>query len=540
MSLDLLIELAGGIDNVRRILSPSEFVIVAVHNNECCHPLPDGVTSTLVLGEWQLSMSRGDIGDDELRQVGEKLAKQQRSRAQPYQTPTYSPYRPQWHISPPQGLLNDPNGFIYHQGEYHLFYQWYPYACEHKDKYWVHLTSTDLVNWNYQSLALTPSDWFDSHGAFSGHAVSQDDGLYLFYTGNVRIGEQRHRQTTQCLAYSQDGRSFKKCGPVIRHLPAGVTEHIRDPKVFFANGEWVMLLGAQTTELTGRLAVYRSTNLTDWQFDGLYGEEIAQGYMWECPDTFILNEQRFFVFGPQGIKDDNPHHTIGHQNRIYRMSLDDTNHPTLHEGWQLDAGFDFYAPQTTQTPDGRRVMIGWMGLPDEVQHPSCDQQWLHQLTTLREIHWQDGQLKQYPAQELQQLRQAPHQLVLSAQGVDAQSASYELHLVLEWGQELRLMAGSEHYVSIIADSERSVLRLDRQHTQIRQGDVIRELVLDSARIALVIFVDHSSLEIFINRGDKVMTTRAFVPSDATNIHLLGGKAQATLYPLRAASAPFSG
>ena len=538
MSLDLLIELAGGMDNICRILTPSNLVTVAVLDKHRTHTLPQDVTMTSVLGEWQLSMARGSICDEELRQVGQSIAEQQVRRAQAYLTPTASAYRPLWHISPPQGLLNDPNGFVYHQGEYHLFYQWYPYACEHKDKYWVHLTSSDLVNWDYRSVALTPSDWFDSHGAFSGHAVSQEDGLYVFYTGNVRLGENRDRQTTQCLAVSRDGRQFTKCGPVIRQLPPGVTEHIRDPKVFYANNEWVMLLGAQTTELEGRLAVYRSHNLTDWQFDGLYGDEIAQGYMWECPDTFELSGQRFFVFGPQGIKDANPHHTIGHQNRIYRMSLDEHNHPQLHEGWQLDAGFDFYAPQTAQTIDGRRVMIGWMGLPDEVDQPSCDDQWLHQLTMLREIHWEQGRLKQRPAQELRQLRQAPRSLLLNATAQDAMCKSYELTLDLQWGQELRLMVKGDQYVSLVADRAKGVLRLDRQHTDLREGDVIRELPLTSTCIALTLFADQSSLEIFINDGDKVMTARVFTSPDASGIVLLGGEVQATLYPLQAAKAPF--
>ncbi|MGO1296172.1 MAG: glycoside hydrolase family 32 protein [Vibrio sp.] len=538
MSLDLLIELAGGMHNVRRILAPSDFVIIAVHDNERIQRLPAEVTAASILGEWQLCMARGSIRDEELRQVGEQIAHQQSRLAKPYLTPTSSHYRPLWHISPPQGLLNDPNGFVYHQGEYHLFYQWYPYTCEHKDKYWVHLTSVDLVNWHYRSVALTPSDWFDSHGVFSGHAVSQEEGLYVFYTGNVRLGETRDRQTMQCLAYSSDGRHFTKCGPVIRQLPPGVTEHIRDPKVFYTNNQWLMLLGSQTTDLEGRLAVYHSENLTDWQFDGLYGDEIAQGYMWECPDTFELNGQRFFVFGPQGIKNCNPHHTVGHQNRIYRMSLDENNHPTLHEGWQLDAGFDFYAPQTSETIDGRRVMIGWMGLPDEIDHPSCDDQWLHQLTTLREIHWDKGQLIQRPAQELQQLRQTPRSLLLTATGLDVMCKSYELTLDLDWGQELRVMAKGESYVSLLADCEQKVLRLDRQHTDRRDGDVVRELPLHSERIALTIFADQSSLEIFINQGEKVMTTRVFTPHDATNIVLLGGESSAILYPLKAATAPF--
>lgn len=166
---------------------------------------------TNVLGEYQLVFDRPEsIGRNELLEIGQIIADRQQSHLTKRTIPTECPYRSEWHISPPNGLLNDPNGFIYHNGEYHLFYQWYPYACQHKDKHWVHQTSTDLINWRWQSVVLTPSDWFDSHGVFSGHAVSHNEQLMLFYTGNTRIGQQRDRHTTQCVAVSSDGRNFVK------------------------------------------------------------------------------------------------------------------------------------------------------------------------------------------------------------------------------------------------------------------------------------------------------------------------------------------
>ncbi|WP_342608458.1 glycoside hydrolase family 32 protein [Vibrio tritonius] len=534
MSLELLVELAGGVNNIRRILAPAGRITVAVHQPEPS-PLPETISAEWVLGERQLSVTRGDITDAQLRALGEQISIKQREVATPHLEPQSSHYRPTWHIAPPQGLVNDPNGFVYHDGAYHLFYQWYPYSCEHKDKHWVHLKSNDLINWHHQSIALTPSDWFDSHGVFSGHAVSQDDGLWVFYTGNVRLGEERYRQTTQCMAHSVDGKTFVKHGPVIRELPEGVTEHFRDPKIFYANDKWFMILGAQTTALEGRLAVYHSPDLIHWTFDKLYGDELAPfGYMWECPDWFTLGDESFLVFGPQGIKDDNPHHTIGHQNRIFRMTLDE--HDAFHfiEGWQLDAGFDFYAPQSMQTPDGRRVMVGWMGLPDEVNQPSCEDGWIHQLTTLRELRWQDGRIVQAPAQEMKNLRGAEQALTLSNTPINLGTKSFELQLTLPWGSELQLMHNSDYAVRLIADEKLRVLRFDRSQTELREGDVIRELPLDCTDITLTILADSSSLEVFINHGEKVMTSRVFTPADATKITALGGAINATFYPLNGA------
>lgn len=540
MSLEKLIELASGLDNIQRILAPKGQVTVAVIDAKRVTQ-PDAVCAESVLGEWQLSMARdASISDEDLAKVGLAIAARQRQQASQHLQPTACPYRPQWHISPPQGLLNDPNGFVYHQGEYHLFYQWYPFACEHKDKYWVHLKSADLVHWAWQSIALTPSDWFDSHGVFSGHAVSDGDDLWLFYTGNTRLGHDRNRQTMQCAARLSANGAFEKMGPVIRTLPPGVTEHIRDPKVVFKQGHWHMLLGAQTQDLQGRLAVYHSEDLHQWQFDKLYGDELAPyGYMWECPDWFEIDGEQFVVFGPQGITSDNPHHTIVHQNRIFRVEQDEQGGFHFLQGWELDAGFDFYAPQSLQTADGRRVMCGWMGLPDEIDHPSCDNGWIHQFTALRELRWQKGQIIQQPTAELDALRGETQPLALSAQPITLGSKSFELQVTLPWGSELHLMHDEQHRVVLALDAQQRVLRFDRSATEIRQGDTIRELALTSDKVKLHILADNSSLEIFINDGEKVMTGRIFTPPEATQISLYHTEAQANFTPLSAMSWSFA-
>ncbi|MGL0815295.1 glycoside hydrolase family 32 protein [Vibrio vulnificus] len=544
MSLEQLIALAGGIENIQRILAPEGAVTVAVTNPECINPLDakrfndHNISAEWVLGEYQLCMVRDEsITDDDFAQVGLQIAAKQRQNASQHLEPNSSHFRPLWHISPPQGLLNDPNGFIYHRGEYYLFYQWHPFACQHKDKYWVLLKSRDLIDWHWQSIALTPSDWFDSHGVFSGHALSHDDALYLFYTGNTRLGQNRDRQTTQCAAKLNANGHFDKLGPLIRSLPEGVTPHIRDPKVIVHQGQWKMLLGAQTEALQGRLAVYHSEDLLNWTFDRLYGDELGDyGYMWECPDWFEMAGEQFVVFGPQGIQSDNPHHTVEHQNRIFRVA---NGGFTLLEGWELDAGFDFYAPQTLQTEDGRRVLCAWMGLPDEVDHPSCDHGWLHQLTALRELRWHNGQLLQTPLAELTTLRNNMREVELNADGLDLETKSFELIVNLEWGCELHLMANEQHKVVLTLDETHRMLRLDRSNTLIRQGDTVRELSLASDTVKLHILADQSSLEIFINQGEQVMSARVFTAKDATRIALHNGKAMASVAQLVASQAPFA-
>lgn len=541
MSVEHYLSICGGKSNITRILIPEDKLIFAVKDVSLVSDGDYPYEIIEVLGEEQLVFQRPkSIGHEELLEIGRIIADNQQTQLASSTTPVDCCHRPQWHISPPQGLLNDPNGFIYHNGEYHLFYQWYPYACQHKDKHWVHLTSQDLINWSWQSVPLTPSDWFDSHGVFSGHAVSHNDQLMLFYTGNTRIGSQRDRHTTQCVAVSEDGRNFTKLGPVIDSLPPGVTEHIRDPKIIRHNEQWLMLLGAQTTDLKGRLAVYRSDDLKQWQFDGLYGDEFGDfGYMWECPDMFTLADQTYAVLGPQGIESFSRYNTIPHHNGIAKASWNSEQGIELSEFCHLDYGFDFYAPQTMLTPDGRRVLCGWMGLPDEVDQPTAESGWLHQLTAMRELRVQDGKLIQWPVAELYHLAKDQISLQLSGDRYDLETKSYDLSIELEWGSTLNLFEGSEHKLILSADTQSQSLIMDRSNTLNRAQDTIRQLPLNSETIKLRILADTSSVEVFVNNGEAVMTSRVFTASDATGISLLGATAEATIRRLKPSSAPFN-
>lgn len=541
MSLAPYFDVCGGIENITRTLLTEKDLMIEVRDKHLVQDSELIQARDQIQGEAQLIFSRPEsLSTDALLKVGEDIAAQQSKRFSALQQPVECEYRPSWHISPPQGLLNDPNGFIYHDDAYHLFYQWFPYGCEHKDKHWVHLTSQDLVEWEWQSVALTPSLWCDSHGVFSGHALSQGKELMVFYTGNTRIGQERDRQTTQCLATSSDGLNFTKHGPVIDALPPNVTPHIRDPKVVRHNDKWLMLLGAQTTELKGRLAIYQSEDLYQWAFVGLFGEEMGDfGYMWECPDLFTLNEQLFVVIGPQGIPSFSEHNTIPHHNGIVKAQWVDGDGLRMGGFQHLDYGFDFYAPQSMQTPDGRRVMCGWMGLPDEVDQPSTDNGWVHQLTAMRELSYRDGALYQWPILEMESLIESFSEIKLDANGVDVGTKSFDLTVTLDWGDELNLFENSVQKFVLRADKENRRLVMDRSQTLNRAQDTIRELPLASERIELRILADNSSLEVFVNGGAAVMTSRVFTDKDATKISIQGEEKTATFRRYKPIKAPFS-
>ncbi|WP_413283732.1 glycoside hydrolase family 32 protein [Vibrio sp. MA40-2] len=536
--LDHIFKCCGGKRNLARVLVANEQLILEVNDDTLLNLDNSEISCTEVTGKIQIAYPLSqEIDPSFLSAIAAEISLSQRDLLTQVQQPVECIHRPNWHISPPQGLLNDPNGFIFHNGQYHLFYQWSPFTCSHKDKYWAHLVSTDLINWQWLPVALTPSDWFDSHGVFSGHALSVADELWVYYTGNTRIGSERIRQTTQCLAISKDGVNFEKLGPVIDCPAPNVTEHMRDPKIIRQQDEWLMLLGAQRNDMTGRLAVYTSTDLRNWQFDKLYGDELGQlGYMWECPDMFELGGQSWVVIGPQGIASESPYHTVPHHNRIAKATKSDTNRLILEQPQPLDHGFDFYAPQTLQTPDGRRVMSGWMGLPDEIEHPS--QGWVHQLTALRELSLVDGCLKQWPIAEIAQLHGVEQNVSLSSEGIDLGTKSFDLSITMQWGQTLCLFENSHQSCQIDLDENKRILRLDRTETLIKQGDVIRELPLMSEQVSLRILADSSSIEIFVNGGEQVLSARIFTDNDATNLSLHGGVTQVTMYPIQRATPPF--
>lgn len=161
------------------------------------------------------------------------------------------PYRLTFHLTPPVGLMNDPNGLVYFKDKYHVFFQWNPFGTKHTFKAWGHFSSEDFIQWEEHPPALVPSEWYEKDGCYSGSALTHQGKLYLFYTGNVRTNNGG-RESYQCLAVSEDGIHFEKQGPVIE-LPKGYTSDFRDPKVWREKDRWYLVVGAQTESLEGLL-----------------------------------------------------------------------------------------------------------------------------------------------------------------------------------------------------------------------------------------------------------------------------------------------
>ena len=188
------------------------------------------------------------------------------------------PNYPRFHVAPPVGRLNDPNGLIVDNGVYHVFYQFGPFFPTGKLIAWGHATSSDLVNWTQHDPAITPTDWFDRSGVYSGGAIKRGDVTWLHYTGNVKTDEGV-REAYQCAVTTRDFKTFEKlaANPLISGPPPGYTAHIRDPFVVPAGDGYVMYLGAQREDLSGAILVYTSDDLENWELSGELEVE-GEGY----------------------------------------------------------------------------------------------------------------------------------------------------------------------------------------------------------------------------------------------------------------------
>ena len=218
------------------------------------------------------------------------------------------PHRQKLHVQPPVGWLNDPNGLCQIGDEYHVFYQYGPFDPTGGVKHWGHVRSRDLFHWERLPVMLYPDEPFDCHGVYSGSALVEDGMLYLYYTGNVKHpGEydyiKQGRGHNVCLATSRDAIHLdnKRCLMYNQDYPAGLTCHVRDPKVFALDGRYYMVLGARTLDDHGEVLVFESADKLHWNHINTITTPEPFGYMWECPDLFELDGQWFLAVSPRAL-----------------------------------------------------------------------------------------------------------------------------------------------------------------------------------------------------------------------------------------------
>lgn len=286
------------------------------------------------------------------------------------------------HVKAPGNWINDPNGFIYYQGKYHLFYQHFPFAPVWGTMHWGHAVSDDLVHWEHQDVALFPTKSYDRNGVFSGSAIEKDGRLYLYYSAvrylqenaeNIHLAGNDSFETSQALLISEDGYQFdnwkdkKQIIPVCHDEKIADATHTRDPKVWRDGEFYYMILGSTYRLEKGRVLFYRSRDAVNWEYVNQCRNAIY-GHTLECPDLFKVGEDTVFIGSPMGILNDG----LEYANHSVCTVVDfepETCCMELSDEYQfVDYGLDLYAPQTNVDKDGRRVMIAWMRMPKAVEN----------------------------------------------------------------------------------------------------------------------------------------------------------------------------
>ena len=442
-------------------------------------------------------------------------------------------WRPKLHIAPPAGWLNDPNGLCQYRGVYHAFYQFCPFCAEGGLKFWGHCTSRDLLHWTFEGVPLMPDQPEDCHGAYSGSALIENEKMYLYYTGNVKeTGEHDFihtgRRACTMLAVSRDGQSLETKEVLMDHedYPSDLTRHVRDPKVWKKGDTYYMVQGARTTSDRGVVLLFSSGDKRHWQFLGRFETEEAFGYMWECPDLYELDGQTVLSISPQGVKADGLKYANLYQSVTCFLEGDFSRGARVKEFWELDGGFDFYAPQTFLSDDGRRIQIAWMGLPDVQEfytNPTVEDGWQHMMTIPRELSVKNGVLCQNPVRELAGWWNRSRSFEGDFEGETESCCEFELDTK---GKSLEvLLAGG---LRLRYHPEERIFWMEFTDSALGAGRTIRGREVQELK-SLRILIDVSSVEVFLNGGEDVFTTRFYPKENAYTIQIKAPDCRGTYY-----------
>lgn len=466
-------------------------------------------------------------------------------------------YRPFYHYSPTKNWMNDPNGMVYYDGQYHLFYQYYPNGTTWGPMHWAHAVSSDLFTWEDKGIKLYPDDL---GYIFSGSAVvdknntagfknNANDPMVAIFTHHQNItGKQ-----VQSLAYSTDkGLSWIKYNqnPVIKN--PGIND-FRDPKVIWDNKtqKWIMVLAA-----FDKIKIYSSPNLKDWTFESDFGQNQGDHRgVWECPDLFSMKDQNgvekwVMIVSVGGGESSGPN---GGSSTQYFIGDFNGNQFTSNQTQVLwaDFGIDNYAGvswNNIPSIDGRRIFLGWMS--NWVYANSTPTKgWRGEMTVPREIKLVEanGNCTLYftPVVEIEKLKNANLTTTMST---PQNGVSLDNNAIIATGSymidlQIDLSLCNQFEFSIGNSREKLALNyyqnsgefvLDRSNSGIVDfNNLFVKLITckympQSKTLPIKIVVDQSSIEIFVNNGEKAITSLFFpkydysylkITSNSTNNYL---------------------
>lgn len=452
--------------------------------------------------------------------------------------------RPGFHFSTRVGWLNDPNGFSYYNGKYHLFYQYHPYNPFWGPMHWGHAVSDDMIHWEYLPAALAPDQVYDKDGCFSGSAVELPDGRQLLmYTGVERVPQADGTfldKQQQCLAVG-NGLDYEKYehNPVLdeKDIPGGCSvSEFRDPKMWRnEDGTYSCVAVNLSANKSGQILLYTSEDGFDWKFKSVLLENNNRfGIMWECPDVFKVDGKDVVLISPMEMLPEGFEYHNGHGTVALIGKVDEETGTFRYEAHQaVDYGIDFYAMQTLKTPDGRTVMIGWMQNWATSGLHSRERKWFGQMSLPREITIRNGRLFQKPVRELNALRSNKVEYkevvfsdILKLDGIKGRKVDMEIELASGDEQELyrkfavRFAQNETYHTAVSFRPHDSILKVDRKFSGSRCAAIHQrrsQVQSENGKIKLRLILDEFSAEIFVNDGEQVMTITMYTDQAADGI-----------------------
>jgi len=439
------------------------------------------------------------------------------------------PFSHRWHnrfhLEMPFGLINDPNGLAYFNGEYHIFFQWNPLACEHKNKSWAHTKTADFVNYAAPELAMWPTDAHDKDGCYSGCGFVDDDKLRIFYTCNAK-DENGIRTPAQRLGTFANG-AIRKEEIAVPDSAKGYTGHFRDPYVFWRHGRKYFVLGAQTKDERGTAVIYREDK-DGWTLMGeLKTELTAQnkkfGYMWECPGLMNFGDRDVLTFCPQGLEAEDFRYQNIYQSGylVGHLSLDSMEF--YHgEFVELDRGFDFYAPQVFNNAD-RHILLGWMGMPDkDAEYPTAREGWLYSLTLPRELTLKQGHIYSAPVKEIESLRKSDTVKRICGQNLReveidlAKGSEVEFDLIFGAARKIEFsLSYGEEKLAFRYERDTQVMEIDRSGMKLGGRGSRRFKLYADDRLQARILIDRAAVETFFQQGEEAASLLIFPAKDVS-------------------------
>lgn len=301
-----------------------------------------------------------------------------------------------YHFRPQRGWINDPNGLVYFDGYYHVFYQHAPdYEVPwHQPMHWGHARTKDFLNWEELPVALYPDRDYDSGGCWSGTATVRDGILYLFYASIRTPADGGKKIQTVSVAYSKDGISFEKYAgnPVIDHYPADGGPDFRDPAVCCIDGKYYCVMASGNPETkTGRLLLYSSDDLFAWDYVGIMSEWQNCKYT-ECPSFMPVGDGALLTASVCPLE-------ARHYFSVMFGKFENDKFTPEYQS-ETDKGPDQYAGQVFRDHKGRSILISWIPGWKYKGFAASD---IGCMSVPREIKLSDGEITAYPIEEVRHL-----------------------------------------------------------------------------------------------------------------------------------------